>query len=87
MELINIIENRGRQLVSARELYEFLGLSRRFSLWIEIYIKEDNEYDFVKGRYVTSVRQRTLVNLHQKANYYSHIIIICFFYLSNNVSI
>ena len=62
MELINIIENRGRQLVSARELYEFLGLSRRFSLWIEIYIKEDNEYDFVEGRDFTSVRQRTLVN-------------------------
>ena len=35
-ELIKITTNEeGKQLVSARELHEFLGLQKRFSAWIE----------------------------------------------------
>jgi anti-repressor protein len=34
-ELIKIKERDGKQLVSARELYEFLGTTERFSKWFE----------------------------------------------------
>ena len=39
----------GNDLVSARELHEKLGLSKRFSAWIEQYIKENNDYLFENG--------------------------------------
>ena len=35
-DLIKITTNdKGQQLVSARELHEFLGLQKRFSVWID----------------------------------------------------
>ena len=62
-ELIKITTNEeGKQLVSARELHEFLGLQKRFSAWIEQYIKEDNEYMFINGEDFTSVLSSTVVN-------------------------
>ncbi len=40
-ELIKITTRKdGVQCVSARELHEFLGLQKRFSAWIEQYIKD-----------------------------------------------
>ena len=43
-ELIAIRENeRGEQLVSARELHRFLGIATRFNDWIENRIKK---YEF-----------------------------------------
>lgn len=61
-ELIKIKEENGKRLVSARELHEFLGLSKRFSAWIAQYIKEDNDYMFVKDSDFTSVLSGTVVN-------------------------
>lgn len=54
------INNDG--LVSARELHEFLGLQKRFSAWMEQYIKKDNEYCFVENENFTSVLSGTVVN-------------------------
>ena len=62
-ELIKITTNEeGKKLVSARELHEFLGLQKRFSAWIEQYIKVDNEYLFLEGEDFTSVLTSTVVN-------------------------
>ena len=62
-DLIKITTNdKGQQLVSARELHEFLGLQKRFSVWIEQYIKEGNEYLFIEGEDFTSVLTSTVVN-------------------------
>lgn len=59
-ELIKITTKGGKQLVSARELYEFLGLSKRFSVWFETYKSED--YGFTEGEDFTSVLSGTVVN-------------------------
>lgn len=62
-ELIKITTNEeGKKLVSARELHKFLGLQKRFSAWIEQYIKKDNEYLFIEGEDFTSVLTSTVVN-------------------------
>ena len=62
-ELIKVTTNEeGKQLVSARELYQGLGLSKRFSAWIEQYINKDNEYLFEEGKDFTSVLSSTVVN-------------------------
>ena len=62
-DLIKITTNdKGQQLVSARELHEFLGLQKRFSVWIDQYIKEGNEYLFIEGEDFTSVLTSTVVN-------------------------
>lgn len=45
-ELIKITEKDGQQLVSARELHEFLGVSKHITQWIKPYIKDDNDYGF-----------------------------------------
>ena len=61
-ELIKITNENGKQLVSARELHEFLDLKKRFSAWIDQYIKENNDYMFVKDEDFTSVLSSTVVN-------------------------
>ena len=48
-ELIKIKNQNGKQLVSARELHEFLGVKRYFTQWLEPYIKKDNDYGFEKN--------------------------------------
>ena len=61
-ELIKITTNdNGKQLVSARELYEFLGLSKRFSAWFETYSKNE-DYGFIENEDFTSVLTSTVVN-------------------------
>lgn len=45
MELIKIVERDGQKLVSARELYDFLGVSERFSRFME----RNVEYGLVEG--------------------------------------
>lgn len=61
-ELIKIREENGQQLVSARELHKGLELKKRFSVWIEQYIKENNKYGFEKDLDFTSVLTSTVVN-------------------------
>jgi anti-repressor protein len=59
-KLIKITTNEeGKQLVSARELHEFLEVTERFSQWIT---KRISKYDFVEGEDFTSVKTFTLVN-------------------------
>jgi anti-repressor protein len=61
-QLIKIIINEhGRKLVSARELHEFLGLSKRFSAWFDTYAKND-DYGFIEDEDFTSVTTSTVVN-------------------------
>lgn len=62
-ELIKVTTNEeGKQLVSARELYQGLGLSKRFSAWIEQYINKDNEYLFEEGKDFVGCTQRYTAN-------------------------
>ncbi|WP_294405737.1 phage antirepressor KilAC domain-containing protein [uncultured Clostridium sp.] len=57
-ELIKINDNG---LVSARDLHEFLGLSKRFSAWFETYSKNE-DYGFTENEDYTSVLSSTVVN-------------------------
>lgn len=76
-ELIKIITNeKGQQCVSARELYEFLGLQKRFSAWVEQYIKEGNDYCFSVGVDFTSVLSSTVVNNGAKREIQDYVITI-----------
>ena len=54
---INVKEENGQQLVSARDLLKNIGLSTRFSRWVE-----QNFGQFEKGIDFTSVKTFTLVN-------------------------
>ena len=60
-ELIKIKNENGKNLVSARELHNFLGLSKRFSAWFGAYSKND-DYGFIENEDFTSVTSGTLVN-------------------------
>lgn len=58
-QLIKIQTNEsGEQLVSARELYVFLGATERFSTWFERQL----QYGFTENQDFTSVKSFTLVN-------------------------
>ncbi|ACD25002.1 phage antirepressor Ant [Clostridium botulinum] len=46
MELIKITEENGKQLVSGKELHQFLEVGRDFSTWIKERIKK---YDFIEN--------------------------------------
>lgn len=48
-ELIRVVEQDGKQLVSARELHEFLGSKKHMTQWIKSYVSNENEYGFVEG--------------------------------------
>lgn len=49
MELIKITKNeKGEQLVSARELHRFLEVKKDFSNWIKTYVKNSN-YGLIEG--------------------------------------
>ena len=49
MELIKVTKNeKGEQLVSARELHKFLEVKKDFSDWIKTYVKNSN-YGLVEG--------------------------------------
>jgi phage anti-repressor protein len=43
---VNIVENKGKQLINARDLYKALGVGRDFSSWIKNRVKK---YGFVEG--------------------------------------
>lgn len=55
--MINIKENNGQQLISARELHKKLNVTTRFSKWVE-----QNFGDFIQNEDFTSVTAVTLVN-------------------------
>ena len=55
--MINIKENNGQQLISARELHKKLNVTTRFSKWVE-----QNFEDFIQNEDFTSVTAVTLVN-------------------------
>lgn len=57
-ELIKITEKEGQQLVSARELHEFLESNERFSKWFLRMV----DYGFEKDVDFTSVQKSTVVN-------------------------
>ena len=74
-ELIKIKNDNGKQLVSARELHEFLGLSKRFSAWIGTYINNE-DYGFIENEDFTSVTSSTVVNNGAKRELQDYIITI-----------
>lgn len=47
-ELVKVVEENGEQLVSARELHEFLEVKKDFSDWIKTYINNE-DYGFEEG--------------------------------------
>ena len=55
--LIPISENNGKQAVSARDLYKFLGCTERFQSWFERQL----QYGFVEYVDYTSVKSFTVV--------------------------
>lgn len=63
VELIKIKTENNRQLVSARELYEFLGLSKRFSAWFDTYSKNE-DYGFVEHEDFEGCTQKYIANQH-----------------------
>ena len=63
MELIQIKEENGQQLVSARELHEFLKVGRDFTTWIKGRIEK---YDFVESVDFTAVKLDSPNQGHQK---------------------
>lgn len=70
MEMIlDIKKNQIGQVVSARELYKFLELSKRFSTWIEVYIKENNVYGFIKNEDFTPYLEVHPQNLQEIQDY------------------
>lgn len=54
MELIKIIEREGRQLVSGRELHEFLEIKTRYNDWFKRMV----EYGFDEGSDFLLVTQK-----------------------------
>lgn len=63
-EIISVIinEETREQLVNARDLHKVLEVQKRFSAWIETYIKVENEYGFEENIDFTSVLSGTVVN-------------------------
>jgi len=55
MELIKVTEENGEQLVSARDLHEFLEVKRDFSDWIKAYIN-NSDYGFEEGLDYTIIK-------------------------------
>lgn len=45
----NLIKINDNGLTSARDLHEFLEIKRYFTQWIEPYIKDNNDYDFLEN--------------------------------------
>lgn len=57
-ELINIVKQNGKEVVSARELHEQLGVKERFQQWFR---KRVGKYEFIEGedfRYVKHFTHR-----------------------------
>lgn len=48
-ELINVREENGKQVVSARELHNFLGGKKHMTQWIKPYVSHENDYGFVEN--------------------------------------
>lgn len=58
VELIPIKRENGKQVVSARDLYNFLGCTERFQSWFDRQL----QYGFIENQDFTSVKSFTLVN-------------------------
>lgn len=65
-ELIKVTQNEnGEQLVSARELHEFLGVKSRFNDWIKNRV---DKYEFIDGQDFTTLT-KNLVNGGRETDY------------------
>lgn len=58
-ELIKVFKRNDKELVSARELHEYLGVTERFQQWFD---KRVGKYGFLENEDFTSVKTFTLVN-------------------------
>lgn len=58
-ELIKVFRKNDKELVSARELHEYLGVTERFQQWFD---KRVRRYGFIDNEDFTSVKTFTLVN-------------------------
>ena len=70
MELIKIENVNGKQLISARELHEFLESKERFSKWFDRML----EFGFLEGEDFTSVNKSTVVNNGAKRELQDYVI-------------
>ena len=68
MELIKIIEREGRQLVSGRELHEFLEIRTKYKDWFRRMVEYgfEEEIDFIRV-----AQKRATNNLSQSYGYQS----------------
>ena len=70
MELVKVENVNGKQLVSARELHEFLESKERFSKWFDRML----EFGFLEGEDFTSVNKSTVVNNGAKRELQDYVI-------------
>lgn len=71
-ELIKITEKEGQQLVSARELHEFLGIGTQFTKWFERMC----EYGFEDNQDYTAISQKRLTVQGNTTSYTDYVITI-----------
>ena len=70
-ELIKVTEKNGEQLVSARELYEFLEIKSRFNDWIKNRIEK---YDFEENQDFVTITKKLVTAQGNESNYLDYIL-------------
>ena len=70
-ELIKVTEQNGEQLVSARELHEFLEIKSRFNDWIKNRIEK---YDFEENQDFLTITKKLVTAQGNESNYLDYIL-------------
>ena len=71
MDLIKIAEENGEQLVSARDLHEFLEIKSRFNDWIKNRIEK---YDFEENQDFVTITKKLVTAQGNESNYLDYIL-------------
>ena len=70
-ELIKVTEQNGEQLISARELHEFLEVKSRFNDWIKNRIEK---YDFEENQDFVTITKKLVTAQGNESNYLDYIL-------------
>ena len=70
-ELIKVTEENGEQLVSARDLHEFLEIKSRFNDWIKNRIEK---YDFEENQDFVTITKKLVTAQGNESNYLDYIL-------------